>query len=568
MRPAPPVAVGGPRTDRDLNIMKELNADHRKPGAGAVLLLITVVLLLSRLAIALSFDLFPDEALYAWLAAHAPLGFTPHPPGIPLLVRAGTFLLGKTELGVRVFPMLLTTLTLVPLYLLARDVGGGRVAFWSVLAAAAVPSYFAFGAVTTPDGTQLFFWTLSLYFTFKALETSRLSWWILAGAAVGVGLYVKYVIILYYPSLLLCLLLVPRWRAHLRSRGPYVSLAVALLIFTPVAIGHEYATHFAAARYHLSERQTLQPPSLKGIVTYQLLHAGYLSPLLYFGLLAAMIWAGVHGVRKQDHRLLFLFCFSAVMFVFFLLIAAVTKRVLHREHWDAPAYVAALIAAAMIMQTASPQRKGKRVYAGLALALGFAMSTVYVLEGATGLGSRLTGSRPRFTGLLGWRAMAEGVDELMTDDAFFLAETFPCALAYAFYGRQTKRVYTVNREYSAKYGLVGVLRSIDASQRLTRERGRDAIYVAEVDSPSRSRLPDALIARTQTLRRAFASVEQVRPIPVLRHRQEVKWFYVLRCRKLRMTLLLSLSSAPTVPRRRGRFSEESSMSRLSGHHAG
>lgn len=517
--------------------MKELTSDKTEPARGATFLLLAVggALLLSRLAIALHFDLFPDESLYAWLAERAPFGFTPHPPGIPLLIRAGTFLLGKTELGVCIFPMLLTTLMLVPLYLLARDVGGGRVAFWSTIAAAAVPSYFGFGALTTPDGTQLFFWTLVLYFTFKALETSRLSWWILAGVTVGIGLYVKYIIVLYYPSLLLCLLLSPTWRAHLRSRGPYVSIAVAFLIFAPVAIGHEYATHFAAARYHLSERQRLQPPSLKGIATYQLLHAGYLSPLLYFGLLAAMVWAGVNGVRKKDNRLLFLFCFSVVMFVFFLVITAVTQRVLNREHWDAPAYVAALIAAVVMTQTASPQHKGRRVYAGLALAVSILMSTIYVLESTTGLGSRLTGSRPRFTKLIGWRTMAEGVDQQMQGDAFFLGETFPCALAYAFYGHQTQRVYTLNREHSAKYGLVGVLRSIDASQGLAHERGHDAIYVAEVNSPSRGMLPPELIARTRELRRAFASVEQIHSIPVVRNRREVKWFYVLRCTNLRTT---------------------------------
>ncbi len=525
--------------------MQELTSDKAKPGTGAPFLLFAVggVLLLSRLAIALHFDLFPDEALYAWLAERAPFGFTPHPPGIPLLIRAGTSLFGRTELGVRIFPMLLTTLMLIPLYLLAHDVGGGRVAFWSVIAAAAVPSYFAFGAVTTPDGTQLFFWTLALYFTFKALETSRLSWWALAGATVGVGLYVKYIIVLYYPSLLLCLLLSPTWRAHLRSRGPYLSIAVAFLVFAPVAIGHEYATHFTAVRYHLSERQTLQSPSLKGIATYQLLHAGYLSPLLYCGLLTAMVWAGVNGVRKKDNRLLFLFCFSVIMFTFFLLIAAVTKRVLNREHWDAPAYVAALVAAAMMQYEGG--HKGRRVYAGLALALGILMSTLYVLEGTTGGVSRLTGSHPRFTKLLGWRTMAEGVDRQMksdartSSDAFFLGETFPCALAYAFYGHQIQRVYTLDREYSAKYGLVGVLRSIDASRGLAHERGRNAIFVAEVNSPSRGMLPPALIARTRELKRAFASVEQVRSIPVVRHRREVKWFYVLRCANLRTAFPLS-----------------------------
>jgi 4-amino-4-deoxy-L-arabinose transferase-like glycosyltransferase len=528
--------------------MEETTSHSATSARNAVLVLMVTasLLLAARGAIALKFDLFPDESLYAWLAQHAPFRFAPHPPGVPFLVRVGTALLGKTEIGVRIFSALLTTLALVPLYGLARDVGGGRVAFWSVIAAAAMPSYFAFGAVATPDGTQLFFWAAALYFTYNALTTSRLDWWILVGVTIGVGLYVKYILILYYPSLALCLVLSPAWRAHLRSRGLYVSVAVAFLLFAPAAIGHEYATHWNAVRYHLSDRQTLQSPSFKDITRYQLVHAGYLSPLLYVGLLTAMVWSGVRGVQKKDSRLIFLFSFSAVTYVFFLAIAMVTKRVLNREQWDAPAYLSALIAAVMMTQTWLPtlserRRQLLRAYVASSLAVGILTTTVYVLEGTTGLGSRLTGTRPRFTKLLGWRAMSEQADRQLAslpnaDAAFFLGETFPCALAYAFYGRQTRRVYTLDRAYSAKYGVVESLRRLDAAQVLDREFGHNALYVAEMSADLPDEIPHDLLARKQQLRRAFDAVEEIPPVAVTRNGKVVKWFYVLRCVHLRRAL--------------------------------
>jgi dolichol-phosphate mannosyltransferase len=456
-------------------------------------------------------------------------------------------LFGKNELGVRVFSLTLTSLSLVPLYLLARDIGGRRVAFWSVLAMAAVPSYFAFGVINTPEGTQIFCWTLALFCTYRALETSRLSWWILTGVTVALGLHVKYVFVLYYPSLALCLVLSPSWRAHLRGRGLYLSVLVAFLLFAPAMIWEEAHTHWDAMRFHLSERQSPQLPTFKTFLTYQALHAGYLSPLLYLGALVAMAWSGVQGLRHKDNRLLFLFSFSAVACLFFLAITTVTQRVLHREHWDAPAYVAALVAVVMMTQTwlstklSERRRKGLRAYVTVALSLGALLSTLYVLEGMTGLGSRLTGSRPRFTKLLGWRRMAEEADKQFAllpnnEDAFFLGETFPCALAYAFYGHQTRRVYALDRAYNARYGVVESLRRIDASQGLARERGHNAVFVAEMLKDPRSDRHDDLLTRKQQLRQAFESLEEIAPVVVVRHGKTVKWYRVWRCINLQRKL--------------------------------
>ncbi len=312
-----------------------MDTDFRKHrlalGSAAILLLVV------RAAVAHGLALIPDEALYAWEAARAPFRFSPQPPGIALLVGAGMALLGKTELGVRLFSLLFSTATLVPAYLLARDLAGQRVAFWSTLALALLPAGFVFGSLATPDAPQLFLWTLALFLSWRALESGRLTHWMLTGLVVGIGLYIKYVLVFYFPSLLLCLLLTPRGRAHLRTAGPYLAVGVALLVFLPGFTAQQQATGWDALRYHLSERHTLALPSLRALSLYVLIHAGLLSPLLYLLSLAAIVWAGRQTIKATDHRAAFLFSFSAPMLAFFALVAAFTERQHLREHWDAPA---------------------------------------------------------------------------------------------------------------------------------------------------------------------------------------------------------------------------------------
>src|SRR5205823_2483298 len=50
--------------------------------------------------------LFGDEAYYWEWSRHLAAGYFDHPPGIPLLIRAGTAVAGNVALGVRLFPVL------------------------------------------------------------------------------------------------------------------------------------------------------------------------------------------------------------------------------------------------------------------------------------------------------------------------------------------------------------------------------------------------------------------------------------------------------------------------------
>jgi hypothetical protein len=539
------------------------------------LLGIVVLVFVARLTLATRFDLFADETLYAWQSSVMPGSFCPHPPGVLLMVKAGMALLGKTELGVRLFPMLLTTLMLIPLWLLAREVGnatetgsGERIAFWTCLAALAAPIYFALGVVTTPDGSQLFFWMWALLFAWHALHTGRLRWWLLCGTTVGLGLFIKYILVLFIPALFLCLMLVPQWRAHLKTPGPWLCTLTAFVLFVPPFLRHEYSHDWITVAYHLQNRQTRQLPTLANIGVYQGIHAAYYSPLLYMAAIAGFVWVAREGWKRRDANLLFLFCFAAVPYAFFALIAAVTKRGLSREQWDAPAYATALLAAVLwahslwarglwahsrekrsqenLWRDESENGRPPRTHHSnpiqrwgiVTLGLGFMMSLLVVIEGVSGAVSGAVGSRPLLASLIGARQMAHAIDAQVEAGAFrpnfLVGNNFSTALSYAFYGHHLP-YFTIGDKYNAKYGLVQVLRPVGIGPDFIKQhRGESALLVVEEHIRPRK----AALRRAKTLQELkphFRSVRSGEPIEVRLFGHLVKRYGTFLCSGLTST---------------------------------
>jgi len=61
-----------------------------------------ILLVFLRLVSASLIDLSPQEAYYWNYARHPALSYFDHPPVVAWLISAGQFVLGKTELGVRI----------------------------------------------------------------------------------------------------------------------------------------------------------------------------------------------------------------------------------------------------------------------------------------------------------------------------------------------------------------------------------------------------------------------------------------------------------------------------------
>jgi hypothetical protein len=352
---------------------------------------------------------------------------------------------------------------------------------------------FAFGAILTPDGTQLFFWATAMFFTWLALEgrgrNATLAW-IAAGVVVGLGLHVKYMMILYFPSLALCLLTVPDWRKQWRTAGPWLCVFMAALIFAPLAVYTEAAQGWPTLRYHLVERQSGISPSLENLLVYHGAHFGMYSPLLYPAMVVAMFAALVRGIRRDRRALVFVGWFAVFMWVFFALISAITERRLDREQWDAPVYVAAMIAVALLandllLAARSEQSRRRRLRFLAAIpVVGFSIMALGTVELFTGVITTTIGRRPLFRSIQGWREITHRADEefarLPADKpAFLLASRYSGAFAYWFYGEGNHPVFTLNHESAEEYGLTALLQKHGVSQDhlLPAHRGENAVIM-------------------------------------------------------------------------------------------
>src|SRR5207237_6172110 len=82
---------------------------------------------------------FGDEAYYWEWSRHLAPGYFDHPPGIPLLIRGGTALLGNVPLGVLLLPVLAVLLAALATSAVARRLAGDQPSLRAALITPCMP---------------------------------------------------------------------------------------------------------------------------------------------------------------------------------------------------------------------------------------------------------------------------------------------------------------------------------------------------------------------------------------------------------------------------------------------
>ncbi|MFZ0742988.1 MAG: glycosyltransferase family 39 protein [Terracidiphilus sp.] len=174
-----------------------------------------------------------DELQFLSDAHHLDWGFVAYPPVTPLLEHIGLALFGLSLVGLRLFSVIAQATAIVVTGLMARELGGRRLA--QVTAALAV----AFSPLPLFSGTEFqytsfdfLWWVLIAYFTIRLLKSENPRWWLAIGAVVGLGLQTKYPILFLIAGTLIGVVLSPA-RRYLGNRWFWAGIALALLIFLP-----------------------------------------------------------------------------------------------------------------------------------------------------------------------------------------------------------------------------------------------------------------------------------------------------------------------------------------------
>ena len=174
-----------------------------------------------------------DELQFLSDARHLDWGFVAYPPFTPFIEHISLALFGLSLAGLRLFSVLAQTAVIIVSGLMARDLGGRRLAqFTTALAVALSPLPIFEATEFQYTSFEILWWVLIAWFTIRLLKSENPRWWLAIGAAVGMGLLTKYSIVFYIAGILTGVVLTPA-RRFLKSGWFWAGIALALVIFLP-----------------------------------------------------------------------------------------------------------------------------------------------------------------------------------------------------------------------------------------------------------------------------------------------------------------------------------------------
>jgi 4-amino-4-deoxy-L-arabinose transferase-like glycosyltransferase len=199
----------------------------------AALIAVIAATLAVRLVMAALIPLTEDEAYYQLWSMKPAFGYLDHPPMIAWLIWLGRHLAGDGPLGVRLGPVLCTTLVTLLTFDVARLFGQGeRVAARSAVWLNATFLIGLGGELAVPDAPATLCWVAALWCVGKARRGPG-AWWLAAGAAAGLGCLSKYSVLFLAPGILLWLATTAEGRRTLATPWPWLAAVVAGAVFAP-----------------------------------------------------------------------------------------------------------------------------------------------------------------------------------------------------------------------------------------------------------------------------------------------------------------------------------------------
>lgn len=207
--------------------------DGATRGDAWALLAIALAVALVHLLTNSRYGFHRDELQVLSDARHMDWGLVPYPPFTPFVERIGMSVFGMSLVGLRSFSVIAQAAAIVVTGLMARELGGGRLA--QVTAALCV----ALAPLSLFEGTEFqyttfdyLWWVLIAYSMIRLLKTENPRWWLAIGALIGIGLQTKYTMAFYVCGIAGGVLLT-RARRYLLSPWLWAGVGLSILIFLP-----------------------------------------------------------------------------------------------------------------------------------------------------------------------------------------------------------------------------------------------------------------------------------------------------------------------------------------------
>lgn len=304
--------------------------------AVAVITILTVL----RYAVlaSLQIPLSVDEAQYWIWSRELAFGYFSKPPLLAWLIASFTAVCGDGESCVRASSPILHALTAVIVFGIGQRLYEPRVGMWSAATYLLLPGVSVSAVVASTDAPLLLFWALALYALVRALQENRSQWWLLLGAALGLGLLSKYAMLFFILSLAVLCLWDREVRGALSTRATGFAAAVAVVMSLPNVMWN--ATHDFVSYRHTISNMNLQgdlfhPEKVVGFILSQF---GVFGPIL-FALMLWAVWKNASGARlRVVPQAKFCIAFTVPVIAVIAVQAFLSGA---NANWAAVAYVAA-----------------------------------------------------------------------------------------------------------------------------------------------------------------------------------------------------------------------------------
>jgi len=484
-------------TDRN-PICEDTGSDHRLERVALALVLILAAL---RAVLAATAGLSSDEAYYWHWTRPLQLSYFDHPAMVAYWIWGGVHLLGETALGVRLPAVLGSLITSAVMWDAARlCFNSRRVAAWAVIWLNCSLLFAVAGVIITPDTPLLVFWSLALWAMVRLIREDRARWLFVMAVALGLGAISKYTILLLVPGLLATVLLFPDLRRWLARWETWVAAVIALACTAPLwiwNIQHDFASFHKQLGHAMTAETGVKP--LSNLGSFIGGQVGLVTPLILAFSLWGMGWALWRGWKDKRAEWFLLGAASLPILLFFF---QHSLGSLVQAHWDGPAYLAGIAAAA---GAGSQLRGGWRRLFLAAPVLAAAMTLVLFFQAGTAA-LPLPVKIDALKRLGGWPELAAAVQEER--------DTHPGSFLFTEKHDPTGPLSFLLADHAPVF-LQGHIRpSYYTAQDVAELKGKDAIIVTRTASGEERYAPrffrSFTFLRTVTLHwggRAFASYD-------------------------------------------------------------
>jgi hypothetical protein len=314
-----------------------------------------------------------DELAVLEDAHHLAWGYVAYPPLTPFLAHLSMQWFGDSLGAYRAPSALAQSLAMLFAGLIARELGGRRLAqVVAAVAIACVPFSMLAGSMLQYTSLDYLWWVLAAWLLLKlanAGERGRFEdrrWWLGLGLVIGLGMMTRYTMLFCAAGIVAGVLATPALRRPLAGPWPWAGVALSLLVFAPNA-WWQWQHDFVYLDFvqHIHARDVRIGRTGGFLAGQFMVGAG---PLLAPLWLAGLAWLAFAAAAQRWRGLAWLY---ATALLLFWLAGA-------RDYYLAPAYPMLLAAGAVALERALARlrpRVAVAAHGALALVLLVALAT-------------------------------------------------------------------------------------------------------------------------------------------------------------------------------------------------